>query len=536
MLKTERMNKGISQLTGVGLNGFPGARRDSPSAEAMLAGVLRASPAGIGCLADNIVTEANPQLCEMTGHSPEELVGFPFARLFAEAGEFDRVQTRLREQLASEPVACLETSWLRADGKVLEVRLTVTPLATGDTNQDWMFMALKADHPGTKRLEARLLRAQRLESIGTLAGGLAHDLNNVLAPILMSVHLLKEEAVNDSMRTCLDMLETCAQRGSEIITQVLTLSRGTEGARMPVHPKHLLKDIQRIVSETFPRAIRLANQVSKETPLIECDATQMQQLLMNLCLNASDAMPRGGTLTFGAERAILGPEAGALHPRAQFGTYAVLSVADTGPGIRPEVMEKMFDPCFTTKQQGQGTGQGLPAVKGIAENHGGFVQVESKLGKGTTFRVYLPAASNEHQRIVGPSDSLELPQGNGETVLVVDDEPAIRRIVEVILTKNGYRPLVAADGREAVTLFQRNKERIELMVSDLMMPHQDGLTTIRAIRGCKPALRVVAITGLDEETHIAEAKAAGAESFLKKPFTAHQLLMALKGLRENQRT
>lgn len=528
------MNHSISQLTGVTLNSFPGARRGSPSAEAMLAGVLRASPAGIGCLADNIVTEANPQLCEMTGHSPEELIGFPFARLFAEAGEFDRVQTRLREQLRSEPVASLETNWLRPDGKVIEVRLTVTPLATGDANRDWIFTAISTDLPGTKRLEARLLHAQRLESIGTLAGGLAHDLNNVLAPILMSVHLLKEEAVNDSVRTCLDMLETCAQRGSDIVAQVLTLARGAEGARIPIHPQHLIKDVQRIVAETFPRAIRVENRVSKETPLIECEATQMQQLLMNLCVNARDAMPQGGTLTLRSESAQLGLDAGALHPKARPASYVVLSVTDTGTGITPEVMKKMFDPCFTTKPAGQGTGLGLPAVKAIAENHGGFVLVESKLGQGTTFRIYFPAVVTEHQRIVDFGDGAELPQGNGETVLVVDDEPAIRRIVEVILTKNGYRALVAADGREAVTLFQRNQDQVELMVSDLMMPYQDGATTIRAIRGCKPSVRVAAITGLGGEMHVAEAKAAGAESFLKKPFTARQLLTMLKDLREHQ--
>lgn len=528
------MNNSLNQLTDIGSNRLAGSRHGLTSAEAMLAGVLRASPAGIGLLSDKLVVEANPHLCEMTGHAPEELVGSPFARLFAEAGEFDRVLTRLRMQLACKPVASVETNWRRSDGKVIDVRLAVTPLATGNGNRDWIFTVLGSEHGGGAQLEARLLRAQRLESIGTLAGGLAHDLNNVLAPILMSVHLLKEEAVTDSVQTCLDMLETCAQRGSDIVAQVLTLSRSAEGARMPIHSKHLLKDIERIVSETFPRSIRLANQVSRECPLIECNAAQMKQMLMNLCLNAREAMPQGGTLTLRSESADLGPEAVVLHPQAHPGTYVVLSVSDTGMGIRPEVVEKIFDPHSTTKPHGQDAGQGLAVVKSIAENHRGFVQIESKVGKGTTLRVYLPAAASKREEVVGSVAVAELPQGNGETVLVVDDEPAIRRIVELILNKNGYRALVAANGREALTLFQRNKERIELMVSDLMMPQQDGATTIRAIRGCKPAVRVAAITGLGEETHIADAKAAGAESFLKKPFTAHQLLSALKELRENR--
>jgi two-component system, cell cycle sensor histidine kinase and response regulator CckA len=391
-------------------------------------------------------------------------------------------------------------------------------------------LIVNTDRTERKRLESQLLRAQRLESIGTLASGLAHDLNNVLAPIMMSVHMLKEEATNDSSRACLDTLETCAQRGSDIVSQVLMFARGVEGSRLPVHPKHLMTDIQRIVRETFPRSIRVDNQISKQTSLVECDSTQMQQVLMNLCVNARDAMPQGGTLTLRSETAQLGADAATLHPKAHAGNYVVLSVTDTGTGIAPEVMEKMFDPFFTTKPLGHGTGLGLPIVMGIAENHGGFVQVESRVGQGTTFRVYLPAAITEQERIVGPRGGVELPQGTGQTVLIVDDEPAIRRIVDVILSKNGYRTVVASDGREAVALFCQHTDEIDFVVSDLMMPYQDGPTTIRAIRKMKDSVRVLAITGLGEEARIAEAKAAGAESFIKKPFTAHQLLAAVKSL------
>lgn len=391
-------------------------------------------------------------------------------------------------------------------------------------------LIVNTDTTEKKRLEAQLLRAQRLESIGTLASGLAHDLNNVLAPIMMSVHMLKEDAANDAMRTCLETLETCAQRGSDIVGQVLMFARGVEGSRLPVHPKHLLSDIQRMVRETFPRAIRLESQVSKQTALVECDATQMQQVLMNLCVNARDAMPQGGTLSLRSENTQLNGDAATLHPKAHPGAYVVISVADTGTGIAPEILEKIFDPFFTTKPLGHGTGLGLPMVLGIVENHGGFVVVDSKVGAGTTFRVYLPAAVNEHERLVGRSAATELPKGNGELVLVVDDEPAIRRIVEVILSKNGYRTLVANDGREAVNTFRQRAGEFQLVVSDLMMPVQDGPTTIRMLRQMNPALKAVAITGLGEEARIAEAKAAGAQTFLKKPFTAEQLLAAVKEL------
>lgn len=391
-------------------------------------------------------------------------------------------------------------------------------------------LIVNTDTTEKKRLESQLLRAQRLESIGTLASGLAHDLNNVLAPIMMSVHMLKEDATNDATRTCLETLETCAQRGSDIVGQVLMFARGVEGSRLPIHPKHLLGDIQRMVRETFPRAIRLESQVNKQTALVECDATQMQQVLMNLCVNARDAMPQGGTLSLRSENTQLNGDAAMLHPKARPGAYVVITVADTGTGIAPEILEKIFDPFFTTKPLGHGTGLGLPMVLGIVENHGGFVVVESKVGVGTTFRVHLPAAVNEHERLVGRSGPAELPKGHGELVLVVDDEPAIRRIVEVILSKNGYRTQVANDGREAVNLFRQRAGEFQLIVSDLMMPVQDGPTTIRMLRQINPALKAVAITGLGEEARIAEAKAAGAESFLKKPFTAEQLLTAVKEL------
>jgi two-component system cell cycle sensor histidine kinase/response regulator CckA len=303
-----------------------------------------------------------------------------------------------------------------------------------------------------------------------------------------------------------------------------------EGRRIPLHPKHLMSDIQRIVRETFPRSIRLESSISKQPALVECDSTQMQQVLMNLCVNARDAMPKGGTLSLKSETVHLNADATSLHPKARPGEYVVLSVTDTGSGIPPEIMDKIFDPFFTTKPLGHGTGLGLPMVLGIVENHGGFILVDSKAGSGTSFRVHLPVAIAEHERLEGITNLAELPNGNGETILVVDDEPAIRRILEVILTKNGYRVIVAVDGREAVAAFYQRKEQIKAVITDLMMPLQDGPTTVRALRQLRQDLKVIAITGLGEESRIAEARAAGVTTFLRKPFTTGQLLGTLKDL------
>jgi PAS domain S-box-containing protein len=390
-------------------------------------------------------------------------------------------------------------------------------------------LVVSSDITERNRLEAQLLRAQRLESIGTLASGLAHDLNNVLAPIMMATQFLMDETTDDTTRTWVQTLDTCSRRGADIVRQVLTFARGVEGQRLTLQPKHLVQEMERIIRETFPKSIEVAISFCKQPWMIRGDATQMQQVLMNLCVNARDAMPDGGTLTLSVDKAELNGEALSIHPKAQCGRYAVISVADTGTGIAPELMDKIFDPFFTTKPLGYGTGLGLPTVLGIVENHGGFVVVESQPGKGTVFKVYLPAAQLEKPSKAAPQE-VAVPKGKGELVLVVDDEPSIRKITYVILTKNGYEAFLAADGREALELFKQHQDAIKLVVTDLMMPKLDGPSTIRALHEIRPDIKTITITGLGEENRIGEAKAAGSDDFLNKPFSAEQLLLKIHGL------
>ena len=391
-------------------------------------------------------------------------------------------------------------------------------------------LVVNTDITEKKKLEAQLLRAQRLESIGTLASGLAHDLNNVLAPILMTVSFLKEEIQDETMSGMINTLETCARRGAHIVRQVLMFARGVEGLRVLIQPKHLLEEMERIGRETFPRSLHIQTYVCKQPWLITGDATQLQQVLMNLWVNARDAMPQSGTLTARVDNVTVGSDDLKSHPKAKPGPYVVFSVTDTGTGIAPELMDKIFDPFFTTKPIGQGTGLGLPTVLGIVESHGGFLHVDSEIGKGTMFKVYLPAVPAEKEREGDQTESTSLPRGNGEIVLVVDDEPAIREIASRILTGHGYRPLTACEGNEALALFDQNRDRVKAIVSDLMMPRMDGPTTIRSLRKMKPDIKTIMITGLGEEGRVAEAKAAGSDLVLSKPFTAEQLLSALKQL------
>jgi nitrogen-specific signal transduction histidine kinase/ActR/RegA family two-component response regulator len=379
-----------------------------------------------------------------------------------------------------------------------------------------------------KQLEAQLLRAQRLESIGTLASGLAHDLNNVLAPIMMSVQLLKEGVEDEEQLASLQTLETCSQRGANIIRQVLMFARGVEGQRIMLNPKHLIQEMERIVHETFPRSIEFQARTPKEPCAVLGDPTQIQQVLMNLCVNARDAMLQGGTLTVDVRKVQLDETTSGIHPKARPETYVVITVTDTGTGIPPELMDKIFDPFFTTKSLGQGTGLGLPTVLGIAENHGGFVHVESQPGKGSRFHVYLPAAPVDNDHGAADVRSADLTNGNGELVLVVDDEPSIRRFANAILKRKGYHILTAADGREGLKLFEQQHGEIKLVVSDLIMPQLDGVGMIRELRRIQPDIRVIIVTGLGEENRISEARAAGADDVLNKPFTAEQLLASVK--------
>jgi PAS domain S-box-containing protein len=381
-----------------------------------------------------------------------------------------------------------------------------------------------------KGLETQLLRAQRLESIGTLASGLAHDLNNVLAPIMMSVQLLKEGVTDEDQLASLQTLEACSARGASIIRQVLMFARGVEGQRVPLNPKHLVQEMERIARETFPRSIEVHVRLSKEPCTLIGDATQIQQVLMNLCVNARDAMVQGGTLTVEMKKLQLDETAANIHPKARPGRYVVISVTDTGTGIPAELLDKIFDPFFTTKPLGQGTGLGLPTVLGIAESHGGFVLVESQPGQGTTFRVYLPAAAADNDHGGTDTRSTVLARGNGELVLVVDDEPAVRRFASAILNRYGYRTLTATEGREGLKIFVEQHGAVKLVVSDLMMPQLDGLGMLRELRRIQPDIKTITVTGLGEENRISEAKAAGADVVLNKPFTAEQLLTNVKQL------
>ncbi len=400
-------------------------------------------------------------------------------------------------------------------------------LVRNEQGQPRSILAINTDITEKKQLESQFLRAQRLESIGALASGIAHDLNNVLAPIIMGAPLLREGVKDQKARDLLGIMESSAQRGAAIVRQVLTFARGVEGERVPLQPRHLLSAMESLAAETFPKNIKIEIDVAADLWPILGDATQLDQALMNLCVNARDAMPGGGSLTFEAANVVLSKEAAEKMPGAQPGSYVCLRVTDTGTGIPPEVEAKLFEPFFTTKGVGKGTGLGLSTTLGIVRSHGGFLRVASKVGQGTTFELYLPATKAE-QVAVKKASTRPWPRARGEAILLVDDEAAVREVARQALMEFGYYVITAGHGTEALRIFKERRQEIQLVVTDMMMPEMDGPTLIAALRVLDPAVKIIGITGASSTKGMSGLKTLALSAMLEKPFTLNKFLAAIK--------
>jgi len=377
-----------------------------------------------------------------------------------------------------------------------------------------------------KQMEARVLRMQRMEGIGSLAAGIAHDLNNILAPVLMTVPFLREEKDERERNKLIDTVESCVQRGADIIRQLLTFARGKPGARVPVPARLLLNEMGRLIRETFPRNIQL--HLTSPTDLWPAfgDPTQFHQTLMNLCVNARDAMPDGGTLSLGARNVSVDQGFAATALEARPGAYLCVTVADTGTGIAPENLHRIFDPFFTTKEVGKGTGLGLATLLGIMRGHEGFIRVDTQPGSGTAFELYFPALP-EAEETAAPEPEAPPPRGHGELILVVDDEPGIVRTMELALKKHGYQVVTAREGHEALAVFASQGADIRAVITDMMMPGTDGPELVRALRQLSPQLPILGISGLAERVDAAKLEALNLAEVLHKPFGLVKLLAAL---------
>jgi PAS domain S-box-containing protein len=417
-----------------------------------------------------------------------------------------------------------EIEQVTLDGRALTVEGHWT-LVRDDDGEPRSILAFEIDITQRKVLEQQYLRAQRLESIGTLAGGLAHDLNNVLAPIMLSIELLQEQERDAARLEILATIESSARRGAELVSGVMAFARGIEGRRVAVAINEVVRELGKIIRETFPRNIQIEERFGPRLWTLQADPTQLHQVLLNLCLNARDAMPDGGRLTITAENVRIGAEHTAANVEARVGPHVRVEVRDTGTGIPREILNRIFDPFFTTKELGKGTGLGLATSLAIVKGHGGFIRAENTPEGGTSVQFYLPAGTRQSSAVT-TSAAAELPKGTGEMVLVVDDEAPIRALTKRALEAHGYRVLLAADGSEAVALYAQHKTDIAVALVDMMMPVMDGPATILALHRMNPALRIVGVSGLT--THDAGARSAGVRHFIAKPYTTGTLLQALQ--------
>ncbi len=475
----------------------------------------------------NLVAYINPAGLKLFGATtPDQILNRPvtdFIHPDFRGNTVRRYKILFEEGKATAPME--EEKCLRLDGSSVDVEVSASAFRFGN---EPAVLVMARDITSRKMMEARFLRNQRIETIGALASGIAHDLNNVLAPIVMTVALLRDKCEDPDTLALISAMETSAHRGAGIIQQLLTFGRGATGQQLHVHPKHLLKEIAEIAQETFPKSIKITTELRNPNWLVLGDATQLHQVLLNLCINARDAMPSGGNLTLFLDLVQI-DEANALKTGdGKPGPYVVFGIQDTGKGIPLEIREKIFEPFFTTKEIGKGTGLGLATCLNLVKRHGGFIDLISEPGNGALFKVLLPAvpvtALSADCSAARPPDC---PIAKGELILVVDDEESIRKIIRVALEKTGYRVLTANDGADAVTVFHQHHYEIAAVLIDVMMPVMGGPAAMRAMRAVDPKVLLIATSGMiprELEQELAELKP---RSFLTKPFTTRELLESL---------
>jgi two-component system, cell cycle sensor histidine kinase and response regulator CckA len=461
----------------------------------------------------------------------EKIYGWPAEEVIGKNAEELLFKDRSAQFDAARPAIIQNGEWkgempqVRRDGAeiIVESRWTLVRDEQGNPKS---ILVINTEITEKKRMESQFLRAQRMESIGTLAGGIAHDLNNVLSPILMAIDMLQLRSSDEASRKWFEVLRSNAERGGNMVRQVLSFARGVEGERVALQPKHLIKEIVKILRETLPKSIEITFKIPADLWIISADATQMHQVLMNLCVNARDAMPEGGSISIQAENVFVDENYARMHIEAKAGRFVMITVSDTGPGMPSEIQSRIFEPFFTTKEMTKGTGLGLSTALTIVKSHGGFINVYSELHRGSKFSVYLPAIETR-EATDSAALQTDLPIGNGELILVVDDEESIREITQGTLETFGYNVVTANDGTEALAIYADKRNEIAVVLTDMVMPFMDGPATIRALQRMNPNVRIIAASGLGTAQRAGEGVLEGVSVFLNKPYTAEKLLKTL---------
>jgi len=499
----------------------------------LLQTAIEAAPSGI-VIADALgrIEWVNPAFTTITGYDLPMVTGRT-SSVLKSGHQGPEFYTNLWNTISRGHIWSGNLQNQRRDGSIYWEHMVIAPVVNRSGTIEH-YVAIKQDISEQKSMEQQVARTQRLQSIGLLAGGIAHDLNNVLAPILMAMDLFKFRYTDPADQNSLEIVRKAAERGAGIVRQVLTFARGVDGERMSLQPRHLVKEMRNLLKETLPPNIEIVMALDQDMPTVTGDPTQLHQVLLNLGVNARDAMPRGGVLTLGARKEHVDePHVTQSGLTLTSGDYAVLFVRDTGTGIAPEVMEHIFEPFYTTKPRGQGTGLGLSTVLGIVRGHGGGLDVLSELGKGTEFRVFIPIIASKGSR---PPFVHQHPSVTGKkrTILVVDDEEPIRAVIGMALELHGFTHVDAPDGQTALDAFLGNPARFSAVILDQMMPRLGGEEVAIKIKELRPELPVIVISGLfsTEKTDLPATTnwQGNGDMILKKPFSHADLITALAKL------
>lgn len=472
---------------------------------------------------------ANAAMTRGLGRESASLAGTPFLEL-APPDVRDAIRSAWQEAAATGAAQDCQHETVAAYGELRWRQWTfqrLAPMGRGMAAGEpgATVLAIGRDVTEQKLLEHRLRHAQRLGSVGALASGIAHDLGNVLAPLVMSAELLQLHETSEKKRALLDVVAASARRGAGLVRQVLSISRDAADRFEQVDAGVIALEVARFAARTFTRAIHVKTEVAPELWQVCADSTQIHQVLLNLCVNARDAMPQGGELVISAANVLLDETAAQTAPDAEPGRYVALRVADTGMGIASEIAGRVFEPFFTTKAAGKGSGIGLATVHSIVKSYGGAIAFSTEVGRGTTFSVYLPASETPAG---APVDSTkpEAPPGRGEQVLVIDDEEIFRDVSRQVLEAFGYKVRTAGSAQEAMRAFERHGAAIAAVLLDLNMPAFNGWDAIKAFKAINPAVRVIAAGGQSDT----EGQPAGNGIALRltKPYSMTTLLQALR--------
>ncbi|HVZ63236.1 MAG TPA: response regulator [Lacunisphaera sp.] len=514
------------------ITGLVGVSRDITGRKADEAR-LRVQAECLDKATDGVVITDLDQVVTFWNHGAERIFGYGAAEIVGRSIELALRLPAVGESAGLWRSVAITGQWrgelaiTHRNGQPLAVVASITQIHD-DAGRPAARLCIISDVTEQKKLQDQFMRAQRLENIGMLAAGIAHDLNNVLAPVLMASTMLRKSVPDGELRL-VETIEKSAERGAGLVRQILGFAHGVGGEPRVIQVRHIINDIVTMAEATFPKSVRLEADLDRELWPITANPTQIHQVFLNLCVNARDAMPAGGTLSLRASNLLLDDDAAARLPGTRAGAWIQVEVADTGTGISPEIVEHIWEPFFTTKGTGKGTGLGLATVRGIVATHQGAITLESKPGHGTVFRVLLPAERTAAMRIAS-AQPFAPASGRRELILVVDDEQSIRDVAAAILLKFNYRVLTANDGIDGWALFQAHTAEIRLVITDLDMPNLGGADFASRLVPTNPAVKVIAITGADRAGVLGDRSGRCFDDVLMKPFTAEELLRKVQGV------